>query len=95
MTVPFRPRADDTWEVDGEAPKGLPAGHASGREMREAPEGSAWAKGAPGRTEAAGRLVQLYVGWGKPDEAARWKKELEAQEKKVRSQGTRVRQSVD
>ena len=28
--------------------------------------------------EALQRLVQLYDAWGKPDEAARWRKELEA-----------------
>jgi tetratricopeptide (TPR) repeat protein/tRNA A-37 threonylcarbamoyl transferase component Bud32 len=29
-------------------------------------------------TEALQRLVQLYDAWGKPDEAARWRKELDA-----------------
>jgi hypothetical protein len=29
-------------------------------------------------TEALGRLVQLYDEWAKPDEAAKWRKELEA-----------------
>jgi hypothetical protein len=28
--------------------------------------------------QALGRLVQLYEAWGKPDEAARWRKDLEA-----------------
>jgi hypothetical protein len=28
-------------------------------------------------TEALARLVQLYDAWGKPDEAAKWRKELE------------------
>ena len=28
--------------------------------------------------EAANRMVQLYEEWGKPDEAAKWRKELEA-----------------
>jgi hypothetical protein len=35
----------------------------------------------PGRkvwlTEALKRLVRLYDAWGKPDEAAKWRKELE------------------
>ena len=31
-------------------------------------------------TEALERLVQLYDAWGKPDEAAKWRKELEALE---------------
>jgi hypothetical protein len=29
-------------------------------------------------SEAAERLVQLYDAWGKPDEAARWRKLLDA-----------------
>jgi spore germination protein YaaH len=33
VTVGFRPRADDTWAVGGGAPRALPAGSASGREM--------------------------------------------------------------
>jgi tetratricopeptide (TPR) repeat protein len=32
--------------------------------------------------EAVERLVQLYDGWGKPDEAAKWRKELPPQPKK-------------
>ena len=36
VTVGFRPRSDDTWEVAGRAPRALPAGSASGREMRPA-----------------------------------------------------------
>src|SRR5207249_5022929 len=30
-------------------------------------------------TEALERLVQLYDAWGKPDKAAEWRKELEAE----------------
>src|SRR5262249_19062573 len=30
------------------------------------------------RTEALERLVQLYDAWAKPDEAAKWRKKLEA-----------------
>ena len=29
-------------------------------------------------SDALERLVQLYDAWGKPDEAAKWRKELEA-----------------
>jgi hypothetical protein len=39
---------------------------------------------APSRrrlTEALERLVQLYDAWGKPDEAAKWRQELEAVQK--------------
>ena len=46
VTVGFRPRGDDTWEVGGRAPRALPAGSASGREMR--PAQSDAASGAPG-----------------------------------------------
>jgi tetratricopeptide (TPR) repeat protein len=34
--------------------------------------------GRPRLTEALERLVRLYEAWGKPDEAARWRKELGA-----------------
>ncbi len=46
VTVGFRPRADDSWEVGGRAPRALPAGSASGREMMPAQPGAA--SGAPG-----------------------------------------------
>ena len=36
VTVGFRPRADDTWEVGGRAPRALPAGSLSGRDLRPA-----------------------------------------------------------
>ena len=32
-------------------------------------------------TEALERLVQLYDAWGNPDEAAKWRKELETRRK--------------
>ena len=34
-------------------------------------------QGKPRLTEALERLVQLYDAWGKPDEAAAWRKRLE------------------
>jgi spore germination protein YaaH len=43
VTVPYRPRAGDTTEVDGRAPVALPAGVASGRSMASSAEGSVWA----------------------------------------------------
>jgi spore germination protein YaaH len=43
VTVPYRPRAGDTTEVDGGAPVALPAGVASGRSMASSAEGSVWA----------------------------------------------------
>lgn len=47
VTLPFSPRADDTWTVDGESPRALPAGHASGIEMRSTPKDGPWAAGRP------------------------------------------------
>lgn len=46
VTVPFRPRTGDRWKVGGQAPRTLPAGRASGREMRLSKE----AKPAPDAT---------------------------------------------
>ena len=43
VTVPYRPRAGDTTEVDGGLPVALPAGTASGRSMAASPQGSVWA----------------------------------------------------
>ena len=40
VTVPYRPRAGDTTEVDGGLPVALPAGTASGRSMAASPQGS-------------------------------------------------------
>lgn len=34
-------------------------------------------------TEAAERLVQLYDEWGKPAEAAKWRKELAAAQSRL------------
>jgi spore germination protein YaaH/flagellar hook assembly protein FlgD len=36
VTIPFRPRADDAWWVDGRAPRALPAGRLSGLAIRDA-----------------------------------------------------------
>ena len=35
VTIPFRPRADDAWRVDGRAPRALPAGRLSGKAIRD------------------------------------------------------------
>ena len=40
VDVPFTPRADDGWFIDGQAPAALPAGSATGRAMADAPQGS-------------------------------------------------------
>jgi spore germination protein YaaH len=47
VTVPFTPRTDDTWAVDGKAPRALPAGHATGRQMVATPTDRIWAAGRP------------------------------------------------
>ena len=47
VTVPFSPRAGDNWKVDGRSPRALPAGHATGAQMRAAPAGAVWAAGPP------------------------------------------------
>jgi hypothetical protein len=44
-------------------------------------------------TEALERLVQLYDGWGKRDEAARWRAELEARKAPAREEKNRPRRS--
>jgi spore germination protein YaaH/flagellar hook assembly protein FlgD len=43
VTVPFVPRPDDGWPVDGVAPRRLPAGAASGRAIAAARQGTVWA----------------------------------------------------
>jgi spore germination protein YaaH len=40
VTVPFQPRGDDRWTVDGRAPQVLPEGRLSGRQLRDAAAGS-------------------------------------------------------
>ena len=47
VDVPFEPKADDDWEVDGRAPTALPAGHATGLQMQAAPAEATWAAGPP------------------------------------------------
>ena len=43
VTIPFRPRLDDGWTVDDEAPAALPAGAATGRALAASGQGSVWA----------------------------------------------------
>lgn len=47
VAVGFSPRAGDRWPVGGRAPRALPAGNASGREIVASAQGSEWAAGAP------------------------------------------------
>jgi len=53
VTVGFRPRSDDTWQVGGRAPRSLPAGSASGREMMPHQPGAASAGPATPASPAA------------------------------------------
>ena len=41
VRVPFTPRPNDDWTVDGAGPRALPPGLATGRQMRDAPAGEA------------------------------------------------------
>jgi spore germination protein YaaH len=60
VSVPFSPSAADTWTVDDETPRALPPGHATGRQMRDSPQDSTWAAGAPGQSgDASGRVDGL------------------------------------
>jgi spore germination protein YaaH len=55
VTVPFKPEQSDTWQVDGAAPRDLPPGLVTGRQMHDSPQGSVWAAGAPGLRTAPDR----------------------------------------
>jgi spore germination protein YaaH len=54
VTVPFTPRAGDDWQVDGQSPRALPAGHADGAQMRAEAPGAIWAAGAPNDLASSG-----------------------------------------
>jgi spore germination protein YaaH len=47
VTVGFMPRAGDGWSVGDRAPRALPAGNATGREILASSEGQIWAHGKP------------------------------------------------
>jgi spore germination protein YaaH len=55
VTIPFRPRADDHWKVGGIAPRALPEGRLTGRQLRDAlrPKPVAQPKPADPATEVA------------------------------------------
>jgi spore germination protein YaaH len=55
VTVPFVPRTGDRWQVDSTSPRPLPAGFASGLQMRDTVPGRAWAAGVPAGVTAPGR----------------------------------------
>jgi spore germination protein YaaH/flagellar hook assembly protein FlgD len=53
VTIPFTPRADDRWPIDGRPPVALPAGLVAGRGMVLAPDAVPWAALEPdGRSGA-------------------------------------------
>jgi spore germination protein YaaH len=47
VSVPFSPRAGDGWPIDGQPPRALPAGNATGLQLRSAPADAVWANGLP------------------------------------------------
>ena len=51
----------------------------AGYEGMKAREAKIPPAGKPRLTEAIQRLVDLYGAWGKPDQAAEWRKNLEAE----------------
>jgi len=68
VTIGFTPRADDAWLVGGERPRALPSGNATGRQMRDAPQGSVWSATPP--TELADRLPAPDAGVDAPIDGA-------------------------
>jgi eukaryotic-like serine/threonine-protein kinase len=50
----------------------------SGYEGMKTREASIPPQHKPRLTQATGRVVKLYEAWGKPDKAAKWRKELKA-----------------
>jgi hypothetical protein len=52
VDVGFRPAADDRWEIDGRAPRPLPAGRVTGRDLARAAQGSVWADPGAGLATA-------------------------------------------
>ena len=47
VTVPYTPRADDGWAVDGASPRKLPSGNATGTRIAAARQGTLWAGRPP------------------------------------------------
>jgi Predicted glycosyl hydrolase len=70
VTVPFSPRAADHWQVDGHGPRALPAGHATGAQMRAAAPDRIWAAGPPADLAARGLAAPVDAPWSYHDTAA-------------------------
>ena len=62
VSVPFRPRADDAWAVDGKAPSALPAGGATGEQMRDAQPATTAFLDQPAAPAVAGELASATGG---------------------------------
>lgn len=75
VTVPFTPRPDDPWKVDGRAPQPLPAGNATGRQLTDTPVGTIGQRAGarkqterPQRTNESTIVPASYVTNGSPDD---------------------------
>jgi spore germination protein YaaH len=69
VSVPFQPRANDGWQVDGRLPLALPAGVATGREMRNARSNGAAFLDQPTGPAFAAEPVSVAVPAGPSDAA--------------------------
>ena len=69
VTVPFVPDSADAWDVDGAAPLALPAGNASGQQLRASPESPASAPGSQADIAGAWRIANERRLQG-PDDAS-------------------------
>ena len=63
VSLPFTPRPDDGWTVDGLTPQRLPAGAATGRSLLAAGQGSIW---SPGSTAPQASQPLAPVGTPRP-----------------------------
>ena len=68
VTVGFRPRAGDTWQVGGRAPRALPPGTASGRELLPTP-GSSIGAGEPAPVADPNLAEPIPTGSAPPSDA--------------------------
>ncbi len=67
VTLGFTPRAGDRWPVDGRAPAALPSGRATGDQMADSEQGTAWVDlDGAGHEPAAGDVPSSRVDPGSP-----------------------------
>jgi spore germination protein YaaH/flagellar hook assembly protein FlgD len=57
VSIGYRPRATDTWRIDGRAPQSLPAGSASGRQLLDSRQGQIWTDQALRQAATGGESV--------------------------------------